>query len=117
MTYLEQHQPLLVRTLEQCTVTGPNDKGAVEVTPKTARRLHRDRLAADGVQRILRDALREICGTNIVLSIGTPDSAPAAESSSDQAGSADRKAAPGPSVQKVVERFDGQIVDNDDAAP
>lgn len=117
MTYLEKNQPLLVRTLEQCTVTGPSDKGAVEVVPKTDRRLHRDRLAADGVQRILRDALREICGTNIVLTIGTPDAAPAVQPTDDQASGSDRKATPGPSVQKVVERFDGQIVDSDDAAP
>ena len=117
LAYCEQHQPLLGRTLEQCSLEGPDERGHVVITPRTERRLHRDRLAADGVQRILRDALRELTGGEVSLTIGTAGQAvaPKAAGTASAPPPGDPKAIPGPSVQKVVERFDGQIVDRDDS--
>lgn len=121
---LTTEQPMLGRTIEHCQVTGPDANQRVRIALQTERKLHRDRLAAAGVQKTLREVLRDLLGRNVELVFDTVSAQEAAEvpapaqpdrTPPPAAPSQRRRAKPGPSVQKVVERFDGQIIDDDDA--
>ena len=135
VAHLAEEQPLLGRTIEQCRVSGPDPDGRVQVALQTDSRLHRDRLAASGVQDSLREALAAVTGREVQLviaeraaaraeteesaapakpSVRKPAAKPKSKSKAKSKSKDEGEAAPGPSVQKVVERFDGQIVQNDD---
>ncbi len=113
-------RPALVPTLELCTFDGPDARGVVRVAVNTDRKLHRDRIAAEGVQQELRAALRELLGADVTLqfqaasvdaasSAATPSTGPVATPASRPSSAA--KAPPGPKTMREIERFDGDIVD------
>jgi DNA polymerase-3 subunit gamma/tau len=95
--WAEQHNPLLATTLAVCRVSGPDPAGVVTVTLDSERKLHRDRLHSDGVQRILAGALAEVLGQPVRLAIAGAD-------------------LPGEAVQRVAKRFDGRILSNEERA-
>ncbi len=98
---------MLVRTIELCRLTGPDEGGAVSLELREASGLHRVRLASTDVQELLGELLRELVGRDIQLTVRVGDGETRSEP--------DRQPKqPGAAVRMVAEKFDGQILDLDD---
>jgi hypothetical protein len=112
-----RRQGILTRTLELCSFEPPDSDGVVKVTVETGLRLHRDRMQSDGVRQDVTAMLSEVLGKPVRIvvakagSIGeAPAGAPSPAGSSPGAGPGSQ-VEPGPAVRKVMQRFDGRIVD------
>lgn len=109
LAHCAQNRGLLLRTLEMCSIQDADQNGLVAVELQTDRKLHRDRLDSDGVQRELRQMLEAVHGAPVELAItfgraaGAAPEPPAASKVSSQV-------EPGSGVRKVLERFSGKIV-------
>jgi DNA polymerase III subunit gamma/tau len=108
---------VLAPTLELCAVHGPDADDVVRVVVDTERKLHRDRMVARGVQDELRLMLGEILGKPVTVEVSLGEPAKPGKSepkSAKQTTRAPQKRSgtnPGPAARKVLERFDGRIVD------
>ncbi len=109
LAHCAQNRGLLLRTLEMCSIQDADQNGLVAVELQTDRKLHRDRLDSDGVQRELRQMLEAVHGAPVELAItfgraagAVPEPLPASKVSS--------QVEPGSGVRKVLERFSGKIV-------
>ncbi len=98
---------MLVRTIELCELTGPDEGGAVSLELREASPMHRDRLESRGVQQLLSELLSELVEGDLQLTVRVGEGEPRSEPSRPPR-------QPGAGVRKVVERFDGQILDLDD---
>ena len=91
----------------------PDAVGVVTLALDSDRKLHRDRLQADGVKQLLKQALTELLGKPVQVAIvdlraGAAGSAPAPASPPPGAAA---PPAPAPDhVQRVAKKFDGRIV-------
>jgi DNA polymerase-3 subunit gamma/tau len=111
-----QHKPMLVSTLEACRIQGP-EGGVVTFTLDSDKKLHRDRLASDGVRQLLQQMCTEVLGTPVQVRLGSAQpAAPAPASGAPVAPAAAKpvREAPGEAVQRVAKRFDGRIVRAED---
>ena len=117
---LQEVKPLLVRTVESCSLDGPDESGQVTLKLNAASRMHRDRLGSDEIATLLRQLLCDLAGKPVSLRIDTGGGGAASGGggaggagggSSSQAPAMRR--APGPAVERAAKRFDGQIVDLD----
>jgi hypothetical protein len=107
---VREQKPMLAATIEECDVEGPDPRGVVTLALRSDRRMHRDRLASPPLQDLLRGLVRGIVGADIRLAVrvsaGPTEAAPIDERSA--------RPRPGPLVQKIIDRFDGQVLDSDD---
>ena len=103
---LGREKPLLVHTLEQCEVFGPEvaagGKEVVRLELRTERKMHHDRLAADGVRQLLRGMLREALGRDVELQVGVGAPPPAAAAPAPGPASPSGTAAPSPAPADVA---------------
>ena len=106
---------LLRRTLELCSVAEPDAKGVVRIAVETDRKLHRDRMTSDGVQRDLRAMVAEILGHPVELSV-TLERVPGAVAEPEPPAQLSQSVDPGPGVRKVLDRFDGKVLNVDKSA-
>lgn len=109
LAHCAEHRGLLLRTLELCAIRDVDQAGVVEVELQTDRKLHRDRLESDGVQRELQKMIEAVHGAPIELSIsfGRPAGAVPEPVAPSKVSS---QVEPDPGVRKVLERFGGKIV-------
>ncbi len=135
---IRQDKPMVERTIEQCVVEGPDAQSVVHFYLRSDKQLHRDRLMSPELQQDLRTMLVQLLGRDVAVRVHPPGSeagqsnaansqspgeaAAGAEGADGTDGGAARatKASgrdPGPATKKIASRFDGQIVDLDDAAP
>lgn len=118
---LQDVKPLLVRTVESCSVEGPDDAGQVTLKLVNGSRMHRDRLGSDEIVTLLRQLLCELVGKPVSLRVDTGGGGRAAGGGEGNAGppggsssqAPAMRRAPGPAVERAAKRFDGQIVDLD----
>lgn len=109
---LQQLKPLLMHTVEQVELEGPDERGLVRMSLRSEMKMHRDRLASPDVQRLLAEQLSELAGRRLTVTLvptaaATPPPAPPPAS----------KTARGKVVNRVLEKFDGRIVDEEPPAP
>jgi DNA polymerase-3 subunit gamma/tau len=107
---LRGDQSLVAGTIELCELTGPDPQGVVRVKLTTPQKLHRDRLASDAIQQDLRARLRGLCERDVELRVETP----AAAAGADAPAAPGKRPEPGPAVRKVIERFDGDLLEPED---
>lgn len=104
-----QRKGVLTRTLELCNFAEPDADGLVAVELQTDRKLHIDRLRTDAILRDLRAMLSELCGRDIQVQVRVTG-APGAVAAAHEAPKLSASVEPGPEVRKVLERFDGRVV-------
>jgi hypothetical protein len=92
-----------------CSIQDADENGVVAIELQTDRKLHRDRLDSDGVQRELRQMLEAVHGAPVTLAI-TFGRAAGAVPEPLAASKVSSQVEPGPGVRKVLERFGGKIV-------
>jgi DNA polymerase-3 subunit gamma/tau len=109
LAHCAQNRGLLLRTLEMCSIQDVDQNGLVAVELQTDRKLHRDRLDSDGVQRQLRQMLEAVHGAPVELAI-TFGRAVGAAPEPLSASKVSSQVEPGSGVRKVLERFSGKIV-------
>lgn len=109
LAHCAQNRGLLLRTLEMCSIEDADENGVVAIELQTDRKLHRDRLDSDGVQRELRQMLEAVHGAPVTLAI-TFGRAAGAVPEPVAASKVSSQVEPGPGVRKVLERFGGKIV-------
>jgi DNA polymerase-3 subunit gamma/tau len=121
---IKKRKPMLQGTVEECAFAGPNDEGVVRVTLRTERKMHRDRLDSPQVQQILRDALEAVCGRPIRLEVVpvASKSRPVPQARGSEAPPPkpreERPAeAPPPTegVRRILDRFQGQVLEPDES--
>ena len=108
-------KPMLGTTAEACELAGPDAEGRARLRLSTGSRMHRDRLRSPDVQKILRDALQEVCGRPVSLDIEV-DGASGGRPGGAGRAPPRRRAAPRtgpvpPEVEMVRKRFDGTLID------
>lgn len=115
---------MLQGTVEECSISGPDDSGVVRVALRNERKMHRDRLESPQVQQILREALEAVCGRPIRLEIApVPGKArPVRQSHGSEAPPPapreDRPAntpPPTEGVRRILDRFQGQVLEPDES--
>lgn len=109
LAHCAQNRGLLLRTLELCSISDVDEAGVVAIELQTDRKLHRDRLESDGVQRELQKMVEVVHGAPVELAISfgrAPGAAPEPIAPSKVSSQVE----PGPGVRKVLERFGGKIV-------
>ena len=108
---------MLVRTIERCRLIGPTPEGLVTLELQDGARLHRDRLESKEVQGLLREQLHKLLGDRVQLSVRASGGEVSSSDSSADDPASRKSRELGPAVRKVVEKFDGQILDLDDQNP
>ncbi|MFO1051363.1 MAG: DNA polymerase III subunit gamma/tau [Planctomycetota bacterium] len=101
---VRHEKPMLAPTAAECSVEGPDDQGVVRVVLRTDRKMHVDRLASPEVRTLFTRVLTAACGKDVRVEFGAPSVAAQATSES-------HRAPPGARVQKVRERFDGDLIE------
>ncbi|MCB9871652.1 MAG: DNA polymerase III subunit gamma/tau [Planctomycetes bacterium] len=108
-----KRRAVLARTLELCRLRGPDADGVVHLALESDLKLHRDRLQSDGVQAELASMLEAACGRPVRVSI-TLERAAASEAADPPPAQRSSQVEPGAGVRKILDRFDGRIVQVDD---
>jgi DNA polymerase-3 subunit gamma/tau len=112
--WLMQNKPLLQSTVAACQIHGPDAVGVVTLALDSERKLHRDRLQADGVKQLLKQALTELLGKPVQVAIVDLRAGTAGGAGSAPAAPPPGAAAPPPPapdhVQRIAKKFDGRIV-------
>ncbi len=103
-----QENSLLARSLEECRVDEPDQDGVVHIGVVSPRKMHRDRMISAGVQQQLQEMISKILGQDAGVAVTLVDVG--AEADAKLARKPPEPIEPGPSVRKVVKRFDGRIL-------
>ncbi|MCC6670559.1 MAG: DNA polymerase III subunit gamma/tau [Planctomycetes bacterium] len=106
----------IAEAIERCVVRDPDAGGVVRVEPQTDQRLFLDRLGYEGVKQDLKRLLSELCGKEVrVLVVAPQPTAAPALAPHPAARNVATPPPPGsvqsPAVRKVVEKFEGEILD------
>ena len=113
LEFCGQKHSMLGRTLELCAIGEPDGERVVRVAVESDRKLHRDRMASSGVQQDVRGMIEEILGHPVQLQVTLGGEA-GSDPDPPQPQSKNKRAEPGPGVRKVLDRFDGKIINVDD---
>ena len=98
-------KPMLAATAQECEIEGPDERGVVTLRLRSDRRMHVDRLASPEVLTLFRLALASAAGREVTLEIARASTA----SPSTSLPRATAATPPGERVQRVRERFDGDL--------
>jgi DNA polymerase-3 subunit gamma/tau len=104
---LAKIKPLLMHTVEQVELEGPDADGVVRVRYVGEGRMHRDRLASPDVQKLLAEQLGELCGRRVSVALAAPPAPAPAPTGETPAARPQRS----PGVRKLVDRFDGRLLE------
>lgn len=114
---VRKEKPMLERTLELCRIRGPDENGVVELALQSDKRMHADRLRSPDVREMVQRILRELAGSEVRLEVRAADG-PRAEAAGGgdlrPSPSVRRSSPPGPLTRRVLERFDGEVLETDD---
>ncbi len=110
----QEKRGVLAPTLKLCSIHDPDAEGLVRMVVDTQLKLHRDRMGAKGVQDDLRAMLGEILGKPVRVEVTLGGGAKKPQKPvqpSEQSARKGSRTKPGPAARKVLERFDGRIVE------
>ena len=99
---LQAERPMLMATLEQCRLDGPDAAGKVVITLLSEAKMHRDRLASPDLQKQLTAMVKQLAPNAVNVEFSGGAAAAAKAVPADTTG--------GERTQRVLGRFGGRIV-------